>query len=45
MKRKNSPNCYYTYRIRLEKLKQETWQLIVIARVLLFLAAIVHHFW
>jgi hypothetical protein len=33
---------YYTYRIRLEKLKQKTWQLVVIARLiqLLILVAI-----
>jgi hypothetical protein len=28
---------YYSYRIKLEKLKQKTWQLIVIARALLLL--------
>jgi hypothetical protein len=32
---------YISYRIRLEKLKQETWALIVVARLLLLLAALV----
>lgn len=36
---------YYLYRLKLEKLKQKTLQLIVIARILLFLEMIFHHFW
>jgi hypothetical protein len=35
---------YYSYRIRLEKLKQKTWTLIVIARLLFFLAILVVHY-
>jgi hypothetical protein len=33
---------YYSYRIRLEKLKQKTWVLIVFSRVLFFLALLVN---
>jgi hypothetical protein len=33
-------NKYYTYRIRLEKLKQKTWQLIVIARLIQLLVLV-----
>jgi len=35
---------YYLYRIRLEKLKQKTWYLVVLARFLVFLAALVTHY-
>ncbi len=33
----NNAKRYYLYRIRLEKLKQRTWLLIVLARLLLLL--------
>ncbi len=33
----NNVKRYYLYRIRLEKLKQRTWLLVVLARLLLFL--------
>jgi hypothetical protein len=36
----DSPKHYYSFRIKLEKLNQRTWLLIVLARLLLFLAAI-----
>lgn len=36
---------YYKYRLKLEKLKSKTWQLIVIARIILFLELLVHLFW
>ena len=36
---------YYTYRLKLEKLKGKTWQLVVIARIILFLNIILHHYW
>ena len=36
----NKPTCCL-YRIRLEKLKQKTWLLVVLARILFFLAMIV----
>jgi hypothetical protein len=32
---------YYLYRIKLEKLKQRTWALIIVARVLVFLALVI----
>jgi hypothetical protein len=38
----NSKNHYYLYRIRLEKLKQRTWLLAVLAKALSFLAALFH---
>lgn len=34
---------YYSYRIRLEKLKSKTWLLIVLAKFLVFLALLVEH--
>jgi hypothetical protein len=34
-------NPYYSYRIRLEKLKQKTWMLVVLARFLVVLALVV----
>lgn len=37
----SNKSSYYSYRIRLEKLKQKTWFLVVLARLLFFLAAIV----
>lgn len=39
---KNNTSCY-SYRIRLEKLKQRTWLLIILARSLPFLAVIIDH--
>jgi hypothetical protein len=36
---KTSPR-YYSYRIRLEKLKQKTWVLVIVARALLFLVTL-----
>ena len=41
---KKAWNPYYTYRLKLEKLKKKTWQLVVFARVLLFLDIILHHY-
>ncbi len=32
-----------SHRIRLEKLKQETWRLVILARILVFLTLIVSH--
>jgi hypothetical protein len=40
----NKTQSYYLYRIRLEKLKHKTWLLIVLVRVLVFLAALVAHY-
>jgi hypothetical protein len=40
----NNNYSYYTYRIRLEKLKQKTWRLIVLARVLLLLILVISHY-
>jgi hypothetical protein len=37
----NNNKRYYSYRLRLEKLKQETWILIVLARLLVFLVSLV----
>ena len=31
---------YYSYRIRLEKLKQKTWLLVILAKILVFLVII-----
>ena len=33
----------YAYRIQLEKLKQKTWRLIILARLLLILACLIAH--
>ncbi len=41
MKRTDGTTRYYLLRIRLEKLKQITWILIALARLLPFLAALV----
>jgi hypothetical protein len=41
---KDGSTRYYSYRIRLEKLKQKTWYLIVLARLLLFLALVIAHY-
>jgi hypothetical protein len=41
--RRNSPN-YYTRRINLEKMKQKTWFLVVLARFLFFLAILASHY-
>jgi hypothetical protein len=35
---------YYSFRIRLEKLKQKTWQLVVIARLILLLILVINHY-
>lgn len=43
MNRSGSNRCY-SRRIRLEKLKQKTWRLIVLARVLLILATLVAYY-
>jgi hypothetical protein len=37
----NNNNPYYSYRIRLEKLKQRTWLLKAVARLLVFLALVI----
>jgi len=34
-------NNQYAYRIRLEKLKQKTWRLIILARIILFLSLVI----
>lgn len=44
MKRMNDPHRYYLLRIRLEELKQKTWILIVLARLLPFLAVLVAYY-
>jgi len=33
----------YSYRIRLEKLKQETWRLVVLARFMLLLVIVISY--
>lgn len=45
MRRNNAKQRYYSYRLKLEKLKQTTAILVVIARVLLFLVAVIHLCW
>ncbi len=42
---KNSITRYYSYRIRLEKLKQKTWRLVILAKLLVFLALVVRLLW
>jgi hypothetical protein len=42
MNRSGKPR-YYSYRIRLEKLKQKTWFLVVLARILFFLVMLFTH--
>ena len=42
---KKVTNPYYAYRLKLEKLKGKTWQLVVIARLILFLDILLHHLW
>jgi hypothetical protein len=37
-------NQYYSYRIRLEKLKQKTWRLVVMARLILLLIIVIDHY-
>jgi len=37
----NSNKRYWIYRIRLEKLKQKTWFLIILSRLLFFLVLVV----
>lgn len=44
MKRINDCPRYYLLRIKLEKLKQVTWILIVLAKLLPFLAALVAYY-
>ncbi|MDR3606089.1 MAG: hypothetical protein P4M08_01765 [Oligoflexia bacterium] len=41
---KHNTNQYYAYRIRLEKLKQKTWRLVVLSKFLLLLALLVTHY-
>ena len=41
--KRNSKNCC-THRIRLEKLKQKTWRLVVAARVLVFLSLLLSYY-
>ncbi len=41
MGKMNDGNRYFLYRQRLEKLKQKTWALIVLARLLFLLAVLV----
>lgn len=41
--RKNNNRCY-SLRVKLEKLKQKTWVLIVLARFLLFLVTLADHY-
>jgi hypothetical protein len=38
-------HSYWTYRLKLEKTKQRTLTLIVIARVLFILALVILHYW
>ena len=35
----NTTKCY-VYRIQLEKLKQKTWRLVILARIVLFLVIV-----
>jgi hypothetical protein len=39
----NNSKRYYLYRIKLEKLKQKTWTLIVVARALFLLAIVIDY--
>jgi hypothetical protein len=39
-----SNSRYYTYRIKLEKLKQKTWTLKILARILFMLVTLVLHY-
>ena len=41
MEKLNDKRRYFLYRQRLEKLKQKTWALVVLARLLFFLAVLV----
>ncbi len=43
MKQKDGWTRYYVYRIRLEKLKQRTWALAVVTKLLVFLASVASH--
>jgi hypothetical protein len=38
----NDNHSYYSYRLKLEKLKQKTWVLVIVSRVLFFLILIVN---
>ncbi len=40
MNKRTTKSCY-SYRIRLEKLKQMTWLLVILAKLLYFLALVV----
>ncbi|MDR3605866.1 MAG: hypothetical protein P4M08_00635 [Oligoflexia bacterium] len=42
--RMKNNKTYYSYRVQLEKLKIKTWFLIVLARLLFFLALLVTHY-
>lgn len=44
MKNNYGSTRYYFHRVRLEKLKQKTWRLVVLARVLLILATLVTYY-
>lgn len=41
--KRNSPN-YYSLRIKLEKLKQKTWLLVILARILIFLVNLAYDY-
>jgi hypothetical protein len=41
MNNQDGKRRYYSYRIKLEELKQRTWLLVVLARVLLLLSVLV----
>jgi hypothetical protein len=36
---------YFSYRLKLEKLKQKTWQLVIFARLMLFLVILASYYW
>ncbi len=44
MRNENGSTRYFLYRIRLEKLKQKTWVLIVLARLLPVLATLAAYY-
>ena len=39
------PTKCQSYRLKLEKTKQKTWQLIIFARFMLFLVILASYFW
>ena len=44
MKQNNKNNRHYSLRIKLEKLKQTTWLLVILARVLVFLVNLAYDY-